>query len=154
MKTTKLTIGRLFNLGSYEHIRYEITVELNDGDSAEKAIIGLEKIMECIKPEKNTCVKTRSDLRRDAARIAELKAKLVRTSEDQFRNEVGHFVGTPIEYIARLESSHIEEMGKRISYETRCRKARALLDNLGGAETFKDCKLSWEDETDWSDGDF
>lgn len=154
MKTTKLTIARLFNLGSYEHIRYEITVELAEGDSAEKTIIGLEKVMESLKPECKTAVKSRSDLRRDAARIAELRAKLVQTTEDQFRHQVGHFVGTPVEYIARLESAHIEEMGKRVAYEMRCQKARALLDDLGGSEKFTDCKLSWQDDTDWLDGDF
>lgn len=30
MNVTKITIGRLFNLGSYEHVRYELTVEIRE----------------------------------------------------------------------------------------------------------------------------
>ena len=152
MKTTKLTIARLFNLGSYEHIRYEVTVELGEGDSAEKAIIGLEKALECLKPERSQCVQTRSDLRREAARIAGMKAKLVEVGEEEFRRQTGHFVGSPVEYLARVEAHHIEECGKRIAYEQRCAKARALLDNLGASEKFTDHKLDWQDDTDWSEG--
>lgn len=151
MKTTKITIGRLFNLGSYEHIRYEVTVELGEGDSAEKAITGLEKVLECLKPERNHAVETRSDLRREAARISELKAKLVRCNENEFRSGVGHFVGTPNEYIARIEAAHIAERAKRVDYEARCKKARALLDDLGASEQFKDHKLDWEECSDWPD---
>ena len=31
MKITKITVGRLHNLGNYEHVRYELTVEVPEG---------------------------------------------------------------------------------------------------------------------------
>ena len=42
MNITKITIGRLYNLGSYEHIRYEVTVEIPEGADVSKTLIHLE----------------------------------------------------------------------------------------------------------------
>lgn len=149
MKTTKITIGRLFNLGSYEHVRYEITVELAEGDSAAKAITGLERILEGLKPERCQCVKTRDDLKHEAQKVATLKRDLAQLGEAEFTRRHGHFVGSACEYIARCESHYIEEAAKRVSYEMRCAKARAALDDLGATETWKDCKLDWQNDDDW-----
>jgi hypothetical protein len=41
MNITKITIGRLYNLGSYEHVRYELTAEVPQGESPATAIIGM-----------------------------------------------------------------------------------------------------------------
>ena len=43
MNITKITIGRLYNLGNYEHVRHDLTVEVKDGESAATAITGMEK---------------------------------------------------------------------------------------------------------------
>jgi len=147
MPITKITIGRLFNLGSYEHVRYELTAEIPAGESAEKTITGLEKILEGLKPERYCCVSSRGEIERENHRIAGMKLELNKDGEDAFRRNHGHFVGTCIEYIARCESSAIESLGKRIAYEQRAKKARELLDNLGGAAEWKDAKLDWEDDS-------
>jgi len=145
MPITKITIGRLFNLGSYEHVRYELTAEVHDHEKAQDIIIALERILEALKPERSSCVSSRGEIERENHRIAGMKLELNKDGEDAFRRNHGHFVGTCIEYIARCESSAIESLGKRIAYEQRAKKARELLDNLGGAAEWKDAKLGWED---------
>ena len=51
MNITKITIGRLYNLGSYEHIRYELTCEIPSGESPATALIGLEKLIGALNPK-------------------------------------------------------------------------------------------------------
>jgi hypothetical protein len=150
MKTTKITIGRLFNLGSYEHIRYEITVEIPSGESATDAIVGLEKILEALKPERQCSVKTKGDLERDSFRLSEMKKELTELGPDPFKRR--HcFDGTPTEYLERVEKGYREDIEKRIAYEQRAAHARRLLGELGGASAWKDAKLDWENDDDTND---
>ena len=145
-RVSKITIGRLFNLGSYEHVRYELTVEIPSGQSAEKTLIGLEKIVEAIAPEKHHCVHTEQELKREKFRIEELGKELLTLSEGDFRSKHGFFVGTPAEYADRCSRSYFENVAKRKAYVEKERKARAMLDRLGGTEEFKDAKLDWEND--------
>jgi hypothetical protein len=150
MKTTKITIGRLFNLGSYEHMRYEITVEIPSSESASDAMIGLEKILEALKPERQCMVKTEAELERESFRLEELKKDLASLGVDEFEQKHGwHIVGTAPEYIQRVEDGYRREVEKRVAYEKRAKCAREALDDIGGAATWKDAKLDWE-----TDGDF
>lgn len=144
MNVTKITIGRLFNCGNFEHCRYEIAVELKEGDSAEKAIIGLEKIIDALKPEHQAHVSTKHDLDREADRLLELQSHLDLPEED-FRRKHGHFDGSPHEYFDRCEKIYLENLEKRRAYQKRAERARQLLDDLGGAAEWKDAKLEWED---------
>lgn len=146
MKATKITIGRLFNLGSYEHIRYEITVEISENDSARDALVGLEKILAALAPERNCCVKTELDLERGEHRIKELRASLAANTTEEFYRKHGHFVGTPEEYVARCAQSQTDDVANRATYEKRANRARELLDSLGGAAAWKDAKLDWEND--------
>lgn len=144
MKVSKITIGRLFNLGSYEHVRYEMTVEVRDGESAASAIIGLEKVLEGLKPESQSCTQSRQELARAKLRLVEMRSQLETLPEDEFRRKHGHFEGTPAEYVARCERSHFEAVAKRDDWERISKSARRFFDDIGGAEHWKDCKLDWE----------
>lgn len=48
---TKLTIGRLHNLGNYEHVRYEVTVELAEGDDIAKTLANTEAVLDNLEPK-------------------------------------------------------------------------------------------------------
>lgn len=151
MRISKITIGRLYNLGSYEHIRYEhiryeLTLEVPESESASLAILGLEKIIEALNPKTST--NTRGELDREHLNLTEKRNRLS-LSEDEFRRHYGHFVGTPAEYVERCELSHAENVKRRNAWEARSEKARKMLDDLGGAANWKDAKLEWE-----NDGDF
>lgn len=145
MKVTKITIGRLYNLGSYEHVRYELTVEVKDGESAATALVGLEKILAALSPKTST--HSRQDLWRESLRIQELQAALAAmTDENEFRRKHGYFEGTPAEYVSRCAQSHFDNVKERDRWEQCSAKARKMLEDLGGAANWKDAKLDWEDD--------
>lgn len=147
-RITKITIGRLYNLGNYEHVRYDLTAEVAPGESARKALIGLEKIVMALAPEKQACVHTRGELEREINRVAEMRKRLKELGADEFRRREGHLEGTPLEYIRRCQQTVAENQKRRGDYERRCAKAREYLDAIGGAEKWKDAKLDWQDFND------
>jgi hypothetical protein len=141
MKITKITIGRLFNLGSYEHIRYELCAEVADGESAEKALTGIERILEALNPKAIT--KSQGETDREIVRLEAMR----RMDDDEFSQHYGgSFKGTRKEYQDRISAGIMEEIEKRHEWKNRNKRARQLLDDLGGAAEWKDAKLSWEDD--------
>jgi len=146
MKVTKITLGRLYNLGSYEHIRYEVSVEIPEGESAAVTMIGLEKLMEALSPKTST--HTKDELLREERRLKAMGEDLG-LDEDAFRRKHGFFEGSPLEYVKRCNESHNENVARRDAWEKRSAKARMLLDDLGGAANWKDAKLDWENDDDW-----
>ena len=149
MRTTKITIGRLYNLGSYEHIRYDITVELQPGESAEKAMLGLERIINGLAPESKWGVHSDIELDRERKRLGEMAEHLVKLDESAFRARYGHFVGTPLEYYLRCADGHANNVSRRAKAVTRAATARRMLDDIGGASQWKDAKLDWENDDDF-----
>lgn len=147
MNITKITIGRLYNLGSYEHVRYELTAEIPEGQSPGTAIIGMEKILAALSPKTST--HSRSELDREAKRLEAMKTQLLAHGEERFRRDHGHFEGTPEEYLARCEKSLAENVARRDAWEARSAKARKLLEDLGGAANWRDAKLEWEDDDEY-----
>lgn len=146
MKITKITIGRLYNLGSYEHVRYEISVEVPEGESSATALIGLEKIVTALSPKTHT--HSRDELRREALSL-EIMGKDLALPEDEFRRKHGFFEGVPIDYVKRCNEFYAEKVAQRDAWEKRGKKARFLLDDLGGAANWKDAKLDWENDNDY-----
>ena len=146
MNITKITIGRLYNLGSYEHVRYELTAEVPQGESPATAIIGMQKILTALSPKTST--RTRAELGRELNHLLEMRNRLT-LSEDEFRRHYGHFEGTPQEYYDRCEKCHAENVKRRDAWESRSAHARKLLEDLGGAANFKDAKLDWGDGDDF-----
>jgi len=141
MKITKITIGRLYNLGNYEHVRYELTAEVKDGESATTAITGMEKILVGLAPLKNACIKSAGELKRMANEVEEMKTMPVVDWERRY----GHRKGTASEEIDRYQKSLEDETIKRNVALDRARQARKLFDDLGGAAQWKDAKLDWDD---------
>lgn len=48
MHVSKITIGRLFNLGNYEHVRYEIAADLQPGENPREAVEKLNSAINAI----------------------------------------------------------------------------------------------------------
>ncbi len=139
MKITKITIGRLYNLGSYEHIRYELTVDVPEGESAATAVLGMERILTALNPSKST--KDKAEIDREKHRLETMRA----LSDEDFRRQHYGFVGTKEEYLQRIQDGIDEATAKRLQWEARQGQARRLFDHLGGASKFRDAKLDWED---------
>lgn len=50
-RISKLTIGRLFNLGNYEHVRYELTIDIAEGDSVKLALQNTMRLLKAANPK-------------------------------------------------------------------------------------------------------
>jgi len=140
MNITKITIGRLYNLGSYEHVRYEMTAEIAEGESASKALIGLEKILSALNPKAPGSVPDEDAIKRDIRRLQEMRA----LNDEDFERFHGGYKGTRAEYLDRISQSIAEGTERLNAWKAKAAKARELLDDLGGAAEFKDAKLDWE----------
>lgn len=147
MNISRITVGRLYNTGSYEHIKYELTVDIHPGDSAEDAMLGMEKILTALSPKTHT--HSRDELAREFKRVQDMHELLREHGAEEFKRRHGHFEGTPEEYIGRCEQAHAENRQARTSWEQRSDKARELLDDLGGAAVWTDAKLDWQDDDDF-----
>lgn len=141
MNITKITIGRLYNLGNYEHIRYDLTVEVKEGDSAEKAILALEAIIAGLAPMSRLGVKTQLELDRQKKEVEEMQTMPLA----DWQRRYGHCTGNIADVIARYRASYEEEKAKTQAAELHARKARAMFDRLSGAAEWRDGKRDWDD---------
>lgn len=57
-----------------------------------------------------------------------------------------HYTGTPTEIIERHRKSLDEEIEKASKAKDVAKRARELLDDIGGASKWTDAKLDWDDE--------
>jgi hypothetical protein len=147
MNITKITIGRLYNLGSYEHVRYELTAEIQDGESVKDAVTGMEKILAGLAPLKTACISTESEIAQKTKEVQDMKTMPV----VDWQRRYGHCTGTAAEVIERYETSLQEEIEKRNKAVARAKRAREFFDDLGGAAKWKDAKLDWQDYNDEGD---
>lgn len=147
MNVSKITIGRLYNLGNYEHVRYEITVDVRAGESATQAATAVEAILENLKPLKTQCIETETEIAYAKRQLEEMKT--IPAVEWERRFGGGGYTGTPREIIQRHEEALAEKITKRDAAVSRAATARKLLDDLGGAAQWKDAKLDWQDDADF-----
>lgn len=141
MKVSKITIGRLFNLGNYEHVRYELTVEVPEGESAATAVIGLENILAGLNPKKPRFVV-------DAREIEAMEEDIINT-RSKSDEEVDRDHGFPKALVLEGKEKRLM-MAKSTTakWSEIQEKARRLFDDLGGAEKFTDAKQNWDDQFD------
>ena len=137
-RISRITVGRVYNLGNYEHVRYELCVDVPDGQSASTAIVGIERIIEGLRPDRTS--KSKQELEREAKRIEELGAMPLA----EFQRRHGEVAGGPMAYIERCRESLAEETAKSERVASMAATARKLFDDLGGAEQWKDAKLAWD----------
>lgn len=145
MKVSKITLARLYNLGNYEHARLEISIDIGESDSPKDAIRKLNSVLTAANPKRPAGVQDVDGIERDIARLERLKAALAYDVE-AFKREAGHFVGTPSEYIERLESELIEAKKAREEWLASRKQALAELDALNGVCETVQAKRNWDYE--------
>jgi hypothetical protein len=139
-RISRISVGRVYNLGNYEHIRYELTVDIPAGESATEAIKAVEALISGLQPIRG--IATEEELSREAKRIAETKMM----SLAEFERRHGQPVGGPEAYIKRCEESLEEKLRERKSAERKTTAVRKAFDDLGGAAKRHDAKLDWDDD--------
>lgn len=141
MKVTKITIGRLYNLGNYEHVRYELTVEVPEGESAAQAFAATESTLETLNPHRPSFYLTKhqvSEAENEIARIYSL-------TDQECRRSYGV---TKYARIIALKRMLMKRVRQSAEWDDARSDARIQLDNLGGVREFKDAKKDWSDDSE------
>ena len=122
-RVSKITVGRLHNLGNYEHVRYEIAVDVPEGASATRTLSNVERVLAGLDPKPPV---SEYDLQRAADAL-----------------------GKPVEEWPEWEQSNLNAYQNRISKDAEWRAdqelARLALDDIGGTTVYTDAKDKWED---------
>lgn len=123
-RITQITVARLYNLGNYEHVRFEINAEVPKGGSPKQTLFDLAAIAQRLKPVKkpydyDNMVKT-----------------LNKVSEE----------------LSEYEKSNIEEWRERVKEYAalkECQRAALdMLEAIGGTSKRTDAKKDWRDDED------
>lgn len=122
-RVSKITVGRLHNLGNYEHVRYEIAVDVPEGASATQTLSNVERVLGGLDPKPPV---SDYDLERS---YAALKKPLEEWEEWEKGNRE-----TYVNYIERNKAWQAEQ-----------KLAREALDDIGGTRIYTDAKDKWDD---------
>lgn len=134
-RVSRLTIGRLFNLGNYEHVRYELTVDIAEGKSASVALRNVMRLLRAANPKPPV---QRYDYDHAKSILSDPNAWHKNVADPKERKQrIKEMVKEAKENIARYDL-----------WAAQRKAAEAMLDNIGCAKAFKDAKLDWEDD-DW-----
>lgn len=131
-RVSRITMARLYSLGNYNHMRYEVTVDVPEGADAADAARRLKAILWDLRPVKVD----QHHLKRSRDLLACMAA--------QGEPPAGHFyvdVDAAVAEAQRYVAAH--EAGR-----ARIEKAMAAFKDLGGSDTYTDAKLDWEEEED------
>lgn len=123
-RVSRITIGRLHNLGNYEHVRYEISVDVGKSDEPGEVLIGLEKILDNLQARSG---------------VAEYE---VRNAREVLAKPEGELS----DYEYRRRDEYAEKIEKYEAAMSKRQKARDALNALNGSVNYVDAKLSWEDD--------
>lgn len=139
-RISRVTLGRLHNLGNYEHVRYEVTVELPPGASPASVIRELTETLDGLEP--------RAPYSASEVRLAMAAVSKVEPTIADFDDGRDHY-NSPAERLrdalrereqaARLLARYSEWQQKRDA-------ALGRFDALGGTQCFTDAKEQWDDE--------
>lgn len=120
-RVTRLSIGRLCNLGNYEHIRYEVTVDIPEGADVAKTLVHIETA---------------------------LNTMAVRPPDGWQLSSAKHALAKPVEALAPHERDQLDTYKAivRRSEEWAAKQAyaRNMLADFGLSSEFTDHKDKWE----------
>ena len=122
-RVSRITVGRLHNLGNYEHVRYEIAVDVPEGASAMQTLSNVERVLAGLDPKPPVSGY-------DLQRAAEALKKPVEEWPEWERDNVEAYSN----YIAKDAAWRAEQ-----------KLAREALDDIGGTRIYTDAKEKWDD---------
>ena len=122
-RISRLSIGRLCNLGNFEHIRYEVSVEIPEGADVTKTLTTIETAL-------NTLAVRAPDgwtYRHAVEALAKPRSEWTTVDLDN-------------------EASHREIVKRMEMWKAKQEYARAVLGDLGLSSQFTDHKEKWDDD--------
>lgn len=126
-RVSRLSVGRLVNLGNYEHIRYEVTVEIPEGVDATATLKTVELGLNLLAQRPPSGAFYGIHHARDIVAKADAGESI---GDIDQRN-----LGTYRETIKRYDA-----------WQRRQEYARALLGDFSLSSEYTDAKLAWEDD--------
>jgi hypothetical protein len=122
-KVKTLSVARLYNLGNYEHVRYEVTVEIPDGVTTKQTLADIVGCLKIMQPTKKPFM------------LDEHRAILMK----------------PVETLSETEKLNIEEWRQEVADwdHTQAMRFAALdkFEKLGGVSKKTDAKRDWQDDS-------
>lgn len=139
-RISRITLGRLHNLGNYEHVRYEVTVELPPGTSPASVARELEDTLNALEPRQPV-----SDYElREAMKLLAKPEPTLQPDGDDDDSWDG-----PKQKLQRVlgerESARLRIKRHQEWVESRDAALRRL-DALGGCGKWSDAKDRWDDQ--------
>jgi hypothetical protein len=125
-RLARFSIGRLYNLGNYEHVRYELTVEVPPECSAKDAFLATLQLLHAADPHP-PC--TKREFEEATKALAKPAAEL-----DQYE-------------LKNIEL-HKKRMKARQVWEQNRKLALEALDRLGGKVEYKEAQDNWPEYGD------
>ena len=126
-RVSRISIGRLCNLGNYEHIRYEVAVELPEGTDVTATLITVEKALNLLaeRPPSN-----------DYYGLAHARQIVEKADKGEYLNEIEQ----------QNLATHRELLKRYTEWQKRQEYARALLGDFSLSSEFTDHKEKWEED--------
>lgn len=140
---TRITVARLFSLGNYEHIRYEVTAEVDPTEKPSAILNRLCKTIEELRPNKS--VATPAALKSDWKEIQYLAS----VPEEEWSAKHGWRGASKAEVIKSRLETYKAALDAYHDAKRHEEEAKRQLDDLGGASTFTDAKLDWDDNQEF-----
>lgn len=136
-KITRLTVGRLYNLGNYEHVRYELTVDIGEGRSAALALRNIMRVLKAANPKSPVAS---YDLESARKKLEDPQSWHKNVADPKERKKL----------IKEMVRSAKELVRSWDAWVARRKAAERLLDDIGASKVHKDAKLTWgDDDDDW-----
>jgi hypothetical protein len=142
-RISRVTLGRLHNLGNYEHIRYEVSVELPPGTAPASVIGDLEDMLNDLEPRSPV---PDWDLR---VALKDLLGPEPTLESINALDEDGPFDGGPEHALAaalRRRSKARDTVNRHHAWQASREAALARFNELGGKSAHTDAKDRWDDE--------
>lgn len=122
-RVSRLSVGRLCNLGNYEHIRYEVTVDIPEGVDVAKTLTTIETALNtlAVRPPDGWTYRHAVEV------LAKAPGELTSLETEQLGNH--------------------REMVKRMDvWKAKQEYARALLGDFSLSSEYTDHKMDWQDD--------
>jgi hypothetical protein len=130
-RVSRIHVGRVYNLGNYENLRIEVTVDIGTEDDPGKVLGSVKRILNDLHAKSGV----------DSYRLKTAKEALAKPEAelDEFdKDRLDHFR----EIVAKVERA-----------KKRRAAAREALLTLNYASEHRDAKEDWEDDDDYYDGE-
>lgn len=138
-RISRITLARLHNLGNYEHVRYEVTVELPPGTSPASVARELEDTLNALEPKQPV---SDWDLRQSVKLLAAPEPTLQpQDDDDPFMD--------PAQALRREQADRERARLQIRRYEDWLKSRDAAMrrfDALGGSSQSKDAKEQWDEQ--------